>query len=206
MSIRIASVTAMVLCLLFCPTPAAASDSGDSSLVTPSTRLVINADGDSSAILLDGHVVGFAPLMLDTVSAGIHTLVVVSRNPASWFARTDSLTVVLTPGETRHLKFSVVSPLRLEPATLPGVSSLLRSNTGQNGRTIALYTSGGIAIVAGVAAAYFKISADGRNDTYLMTGNPALLDERRRLDTAAGIALMVTQIGFAVFSCLLLAE
>jgi PEGA domain len=206
MSIRMALTAATVQCLLMCTTPAAASGSGDSLLVTSSTRLIISADVDSSAIFIDGLVAGVTPLTLDTVSAGTHTLVVVSRSPASWFAKTDSLTVVLMPGETRHLKFSVVSPLRLEPATLPGASSLLRSNTGQNGRTIALYTSGGIAIAAGIAAAYFKISADGRNDAYVLTGNPALLDERRRLDTAAGIAFVATQIGFAVFSYLLLAE
>jgi hypothetical protein len=189
-----------------CATPAAASDSSDSSLVLLPARLIISADVDSSAILIDGLVAGVTPLTLDTVSAGTHRLVVVSRNPGSWFAKADSLTVVLVPGETRHLKFFVVTPLRLEPATLPDVSSLLRGNSRQNGRTIALYASGGVAIAAGIAAAYFKISADDRNDAYLMTGNPALLDERRRLDTAAGIAFAATQLGFAVFSYLLLAE
>ncbi len=206
MSIGIAWRAATVLYLLMCTTAAAASDPADSSLVLLPARLIISADGDSSAILIDGRFAGVTPLTLDTVSAGTHTLVAVSRDPGSWFAKSDSVTIALAPGETHSLKFSVISQLRFEPAALPEASPLLRGNTGQNGRTIALYTSGGVAIVAGIAAAYFKISADERNDAYVTTGNPALLDERRRLDTAAGIALAATQIGFAVFSYLLLAE
>lgn len=206
MNIRTSSMAAAVLCLATCATLAATSGEADSLLVIPPARLIVSADLDSSAVYLDGSPVGFTPLTLDTVSAGTHTLLVVSSSPASWFAKTDSLTLVLVPGETRHLNFSVVRPLRFEPAAAPGVSAILRGTTGHNGRTIALYTSGGIAIVAGIAAAYFKISADDRNDAYGITGNPALLEERRRLDTAAGIAFAATQIGFVVFSYLLLSE
>lgn len=206
MSKGFASISGFVLFLLLWSMPAAASEPPDSTLVGAPARLVISADVDSSTVFIDGVNAGVTPFALDTVSAGIHMLVVVSRNPGSWFAKVDSLAVVLAPGETRHLKFSVVSPLRLEPAVLPAVSPLLQSNSGKNGRTIALYTSGGVAVVAGIAAAYFKITADHRNEAYLTSGDPALLDERRRLDTAAGIALAATQIGFAVFSYLLLAE
>jgi hypothetical protein len=206
MSLRIGTIAATVLCHLLCALPAAASDPADSSLVTTPAHLIISADIDSSDIFIDGNVVGVTPLTLDTLPAGTHRLVVVSRNPGSWFAKIDSLTIVLLPGETRHLRFSVVSPLRLELSALPAASPMLAGNSGENGRAVALYASGGVAIAAGVAAAYFKITADDRNDGYVATGNPALLDERRRLDTAAGIALVASQLGFALFSYLLLAE
>jgi hypothetical protein len=206
MSPRIATIVATVLCHVLCALPAAASDAPDSSLVTAPAHLTITADVDSSEIFVDGIAAGVTPLTLDSLSAGTHRLVVVSRNPGSWFAKIDSLTIAVVPGETRHLKFSVVSPLRLELSALPGASPLLAGNSAKNGRTVALYASGGVAIAAGVAAAYFKITADDRNDGYIATGNPALLDERRRLDTAAGIALVASQLGFALFSYLLLAE
>ncbi len=101
---------------------------------------------------------------------------------------------------------SVFSRFRLAPASLPDVSPLLRESDGLTGRKFALYASGGVAVVAGVAAAYFKINADDRNDAYHLTGDPSLLDERRRLDTAAGFAFAATQIGFAIFSYLLLTD
>jgi hypothetical protein len=199
-------VAAALVGLLFRVLPAQAANPADTTRVAPYARLIIDADVDSSTVFIDGRTAGTTPLTLDSVASGPHTLLVMNHNPSSWFAKTDSLTIRLDSGATRHLRFSVISPLPFAPAASPGASPLLGELTSQKGRTIGLFASGGLAIAGGITAAYFKISADDRNDAYIKTGNPAFLDERRRLDTAAGIALAATQIGFAVFSYLLLTE
>ena len=178
----------------------------DSSVVMPAGRLVVTADAESVQVMVDGHGSGMAPLILDSLPPGSYHITAFRPGAASWFTRTDSLTVALAPGESREITMSVFTRFRLVPASLPDVSPLLRESEGLTGRKIALYASGGVAVVAGVAAAYFKINADDRNDAYHLTGNPSLLDERRRLDTSAGIAFAATQIGFAIFSYLLLSD
>lgn len=81
------------------------------------------------------------------------------------------------------------------------------SNEVTGGRSsLKIFIAGGAALAAGVATAYFKIKADGRNQQFLETGIPSLRDDMRRLDTAAAISLVVTQIGFAFFSYFLLSE
>ncbi len=68
------------------------------------------------------------------------------------------------------------------------------------------YASAGVTILAGAAAAYFKVRADDRYQSYLTTNNPALLSETRRLDTASGISLAVAEVGMAVFMYYFLSE
>ena len=202
----VGSILMSMQCLIVAVGSATESSPDDSTSVTPFSRLTVSADADSATVYIDGQAKGVTPLSLDSVRSGTRKLLVVGRNPASWFSGSDSLTVVLAPGEDRHIMFSILTPVRLGLTTLPEVSPLLRTENGQNGRLVALYASGSIAVAAGVAAAYLKISADDRNAAYLTTGNPALLDERRRLDTASGWAFAAMQVGFAVFSYLLLAE
>jgi hypothetical protein len=87
----------------------------------------------------------------------------------------------------------------------PPEGALVRESNGDRS-SIRLYVAGGITVVAGIAAAYFKIKADNRNAAYQANGSPALRDETRRLDTAAGISLIATQIGFGFLTYFLLAD
>ena len=72
--------------------------------------------------------------------------------------------------------------------------------------SLRLYVVGGATLVAGVAAAYFKIKADGRNAAFLETGDPWQGSETRRLDTAAAVALAIMQVNFALLTYFLLSE
>jgi hypothetical protein len=69
-----------------------------------------------------------------------------------------------------------------------------------------LYASGSTMLVSGVLSAYLKDQANREFDRYLQSRNPALLSSTRRLDRAAVIALVVSQLSFAVLSYLLLSE
>jgi hypothetical protein len=191
---------------LLAPVPASADGAADSTAISSMARVIVTADADSALVFIDGSAAGATPLTLDSMSSGNHHILVAHRNPSSWFSKSDSAAVVLAPGETRQLKFSVLLPLRFGPIPANGALPVVLGKTGPNGRTIGLWTSGGAAVVAGVIAAYCKISADNRHESYMRTGDPSMLNERKKLDVAAGIALAATQIGFAIFSYLLLGE
>ena len=105
-------------------------------------------------------------------------------------ARRGSLMVTLprewTAGEPDDSPFATSSVLKRSP--------------------VRLYLSGAATVIAGTLAAYLKIKADDRQDTYLLTGSPALIAERNRLDTGAAISLAVTQVSFSLFAYFLLNE
>ncbi len=66
-----------------------------------------------------------------------------------------------------------------------------------------VYLTAGAAIIAGAAAAYFKIEADHRYRDYRETNDPALLGSIHRYDRASGIALAVCEINLAGLAYLL---
>jgi hypothetical protein len=127
------------------------------------------------------------------------------------------------PGSILTLKMPGFEPAGIGPELLTGTAlqialkagwqqrtdeetPFLRVGTGWNSRRMGIFASGGVAVLAGVAAAYFKISADDKQSAYLETGDPALLKDRRRLDTLGGISLAAAGVGLAVLSYLLIAE
>ena len=65
---------------------------------------------------------------------------------------------------------------------------------------------GGVAVAAGIAAAYFKIKADGQNVLFQQSGDASFQRETNRLDTSAAISLLVTEVGFGFFSYYLLSD
>lgn len=69
-----------------------------------------------------------------------------------------------------------------------------------------LYLTGGGAIVAGAAAAYFKMKADNANNDYLATKDPAFSSDRDRFDTTSGVFLIVAQASLGLFVAFLMSE
>ncbi len=201
----IAAAALMLMALRMAPAGAMERQVPDSASVSPPARLIVTADAESVAVYLDGVFAGTTPLTLDSLAAGPHTLSALARNPVSWYRKVDTASIQLLPGDSRHFRFSILTPLRLNVEAVPMVSPLLGEVHG-NGRTIAILATGGATVAAGIVAAYYKIAADDRNEEFLASGNRALLDERRRLDTAAGIAFAAMEVGFAIFTWLLMAE
>ncbi len=72
--------------------------------------------------------------------------------------------------------------------------------------TTRLYLTGGGAILAGAAAAYFKMKADNANSDFLLNGDPAALSSRDRYDRASGVFLVVTQVSLGLFLAFLMSE
>ncbi len=68
------------------------------------------------------------------------------------------------------------------------------------------YVSVGITVVAGSAAAYFKINADKYYNEYNRTGDRTMLKKMERYDLAAGISLGVCEISLIIVSYLLFSQ
>jgi hypothetical protein len=73
-------------------------------------------------------------------------------------------------------------------------------------KNLRLYVTGGSTVLAGITAAYFKTRADDLYTDYTRTGDPSLLSKTHRLDTAAAIALAITQVGLGLFTYYILSE
>jgi hypothetical protein len=98
-------------------------------------------------------------------------------------------------------------PLRRQPGPAgEGDESGLVISRGQGGKTARLYISAGVLLVSGIATVWFKNAADQRQEAYSVTGDPFLLAESKRLDTAAGISLGVLQVNIGLFLYFLLSE
>jgi hypothetical protein len=98
-------------------------------------------------------------------------------------------------------------PLRRQAGSVAeGVDGGLIISNGQEGRTARLYISAGVLLVSGIATVWFKNTADQRQEAYSITGDPYLLAESRRLDTAAAISLGVLQVNIGLFLYFLLSD
>jgi hypothetical protein len=78
--------------------------------------------------------------------------------------------------------------------------------SGDEGGALHIYLTGAATVLAGAAAAYFKIQADNKNSEYLRNLDPSLRSETRRLDTASALCLTASQVGFGLLAYFLLAE
>jgi hypothetical protein len=142
-------------------------------------------------VLRSDSLLGTTPLVLPSTSARAGPLLLRKQG----FADT---TVILLESRGRILVVSMHPVWEAEPS--PIVEG--RENVG--GTRIILAGIG--AVVAGAGAAYFKLSADEKNAEYNRTGDPALQAERNRLDAAAAVCLIATQVGVGLLAAFLLAE
>jgi hypothetical protein len=83
---------------------------------------------------------------------------------------------------------------------------VFRPENGQTSHTVRLTLSAASTLLSGAAAAYFKIKADDRYQSYRDTGDPARLSQTHRLDTAAAIAFVATQISLGLFTYFVLSN
>ncbi len=163
--------------------------------VRPFLSVVTQPDG--ADLYVNDSLAGTTPLLLRTSGLAPGSLLSVRKDGY------DSAT--LRAGDIRGaiVALSLTHGLQSHP---PEPSPYLALPGGWNSRTAGLYASGGVAVIAGIASAYFKIAADERQASFEETGNPAFLSDRRRLDTWAGVCFALTQVGLAIFSYLLISD
>jgi hypothetical protein len=159
-------------------------------------RVMVITDPSGALVTVGDSVAGTTPLVLVSGSTGLPLSVTVERMGY------EKTAILLPTGKTGIARATLQKIWQSEPFESP-----LMIESGSSERTgLRLYVAGGATIVAGVAAAYLKIKADGKNALYQDTGDPALQRETHRLDTSAALALLVTQVGFAFFTYFLLSD
>lgn len=158
--------------------------------------VIIHSVPFGADVLVGDSVVGQTPflLTLDSVaSAETVTLQKAGFEPAS--------VAILNGG--RHA-LSIDLKRLWEKDLVP--DPIFKDGGGTKDDNIRLYVAGAATVLSGAAAASFKIRADNRYAMYQKTGDPSLLSETRRLDTAAAVALVATQLGLGLFTYFILSE
>ncbi len=158
--------------------------------------ITIRSLPDGASVFLGDSLLGITPLVLLPGHWSPSSLLTLRKNgyDQAFISANQAIRTILT----------VPLQKQWNPGSANDAPFIDGSEDGR--RSLRLYISGGIAVLAGAASAYFKIAADGRQEAYLAGGDPALLSERKRLDTGAGITFAVTQVSLALFCYFLLNE
>lgn len=159
-------------------------------------RIFITSDPFGAVVYAGDSAVGTTPVVLQPGFAAIHSRLFLEK---AGYERTQVDLLNKSAG-------TYAIPLK-RSSLLEGNADVLPGELHPGGETpVRLYLSGAAAILAGGAAAYFKVRADNAYADYRITRNPAHLSKTKRLDTAAGIALAATQLSLGLFTYFLLAE
>ena len=159
-------------------------------------RVMVVTDPSGAVVYLGDSMAGITPCVLVGSSSGLPPSVTVQRKGY------EKTVILIPPGNSGIARAELQKIWQSE-----GSESPLMTESGSSDRTgLRLYIAGGATVAAGIATAYFKIRADGRNALFQETGDPALQRETHRLDTSAAISLLITQVGFAFFTYYLLSD
>jgi hypothetical protein len=193
------------------------------SLIHPDTSNWLTIPVEDSLLLAAGEtrdVVYVLPsgLLLHSVPEGatviigdsLHGTTPVALFPGTWDAAARIL--LRKPGyadvqvsPSLAIRGVLTVPLSILPGS-PGEGPDVLVPAESISRTMKLHISGSVAVLAGIAAAYFKTEADKRQELYLQGKGDAFLSSRKTLDSAAGISLAISQISLVLFCYFLLAE
>lgn len=111
--------------------------------------------------------------------------------------RRGSMPVSLTPGQEVWNRYV----LTLDPVRIEEVQSAEVAWRPPQRRHVWIdYTAAAVAVAAGVVSIHYKFKADRINDRYLKSGDPDLRPRIEDLDTRAGVALGVMQVGVGVLA------
>lgn len=154
-------------------------------------RFAIMTAPSGAEVLIGDSVAGTTPILVSYELARSGSLQVRMKGYAG-------VSVTVPPGGGS----AVV--LQLTPEQGAGPGDLQPAEAGS--RLTSILISAGSVAISGVAAAYFKVSADEKNTRYLDTGDPTLRTQRDQRDMDAAVALVAMQVSLALLVSLLLAE
>jgi hypothetical protein len=158
----------------------------------------VRSDPPGAAVYINDSLAGITPLLLKPSS--------IQKDSRLTLKLSGFETSTLSPGALIGESALTVALKAGWQAGPDGPSPFLPDRPAWSSRSVGLYVSGGVSVLAGIGAAWLKIAADDKQEAFLMTGDPALASERKRLDTWSGVSLAVAQAGIMVLSYLLITE
>ncbi len=174
--------------------------------------LSVTSQPEGAEVFCDSLWLGRTPIERAPVPAGQHTLRFFYPRTRIWnaLAARDSVWIIPSHATKAMVKFDSTAlpgmsgavPLVQNESSFP-VQSLSPSH---DNRFRLEYVAGGVMVLSGALSAYFKTTSDNKFDAYIINREPMLLDQVHRLDTWAGVSLVVTEISFAVLTYFLLSN
>jgi hypothetical protein len=147
----------------------------------------------SGAKLMEGDsLIGLTPLTLPDTRRGDCSAMVLEKDG---YARTR----LSSPDDN-----SPFLRVFLQPGEMPQSASV-RISTSKFASPGVILT-GSVAFLAGAAAAWLKIEADGKSESYALKADPALRDQIERLDRWGGLSILLCEGMIAYLTYLLLAD
>lgn len=162
-------------------------------------RYLIQSTPFDAEVVLGDSIIGKTPL---TLSGGPSLLL--ERKTTFTVRKFGYETGIVDIGRAQHGVLSVT--LKKLWDTDEDEKAIFRSDNGQISKPLRLTLAIAGTVLSGTAAAYFKIKADDRYLQYRRTGAPDLLAQTQRLDTAAAVAFIATQIGLGLFTYFVLSD
>jgi hypothetical protein len=157
-----------------------------------STHYFITSTPFGAEVVLGDSIIGITPC-LTSMDIGEQTLLL--RKPGY------EPSTVHTYGAS-----TIATPLTKLSLNDGNAETYFKESDEGSHKTLALYGAGAATVLSGVVAAYLKIKADNRYEQYLLTGESRDLSQTRLLDTSAGIAIIVTQVGLGLFTYILFSK
>ena len=159
-------------------------------------RVMIITDPSGAIVSMGDSIAGTTPVVLVSRPAEFPSSVTVERKGY------EKKVILIPAGTSGIVRAELQKIWQSEPYESP-----LMSESGRSDRTgYRLYVAAGVTVVAGIAAAYFKVKADEKSALYQYSGDVAYQIEMQRLDTNAALALAAMQAGFALFTYFLLSD
>ena len=162
-------------------------------------RYLIQSAPFDAEVALGDSIIGKTPL---TLSAGPPLLL--DRKTTFTIRKPGYEAGTVDIGRAQHGVLSVTLKHLWE--TNENQETVFRPDNGKISKPLRLTLAIAGTVVSGAAAAYFKIRADDRYLEYRRSGSPDLLAQSQRLDTAAAVALIATQIGVGLFTYFVLSD
>jgi hypothetical protein len=157
-------------------------------------RFMIITIPAGASVTIGDSVAGTTPLLMRVPAGTVLPPLLVSKKGYT------AMPLVAPPGQGGIARAILTPAWQAEQAESP-----LQSDSPARS-PLRYYITGGATLLSGAAAAYLKIKADGQNELFLRTGDPDRWNDTRRYDTAAAIALVATEIGFAFLTYFLLSD
>jgi hypothetical protein len=159
-------------------------------------RVIVITDPSGAIVYMGDSAAGTTPCVISSGPGGLPRNVTVVRKGY------EKTILSLPKGDPGIARIELQKTWQSEQSESP----LMTESGSSEHRGLRLYVAGGVAVAAGVAAAYFKIKADGKNALFQQSGDLSLQRETTRLDTSAAISLIITEVGFGLFSYYLLSD